>query len=364
MSIIKNKYYWEIKDELSIYLPLRRYQLTLTHRMLEQLGVISHLFLNALEQIPEQQGINWVQKLTGLSLEQLYPIFNRLYELGLVNENIQLSPNGETLMYWNKQLHKQSGYIWLDAQHHQHKFFCAGSTPSSVVQLEEDGPFVIRSWHKGDSKPRSWSRLDWNEDCERQKNRIWRYPEYYLSAVFPNFKDCLSHYKFNIRDWELSVRYESSDSFFGLKVPIDIEETKASDENEFIVYSPILCLDTTYELPDEAPQHFAELKPQDQRYELCFSSVIVDTDNMQDVAESTWIWPIMTAELRDAGIRHLFKKIKDTAPLFDESVIFNRQHRLTDYWLPRGFDWSVIEHKLTQLTDVHVIKSRKRYEKR
>ncbi len=46
-------------DGLYVYLPVRFYELTLKHRLLEQLGGFSHLLLDALTLLPEQ-GIGWV----------------------------------------------------------------------------------------------------------------------------------------------------------------------------------------------------------------------------------------------------------------------------------------------------------------
>lgn len=355
-----NHYYREIQEDFYVYLPMRCYELCITHKMLDRLGAISLLFLDALDQFSDQ-GIAWVQQLTGLSGQQLYPILNRLYGLGLLTENGQLNQHGQTLVRWKHLLHKQTGHIWLDAQHREHAYFCTGQAPSCIVEIDEQAAYVIRPWQTGAGKARPWPYADWNEDCERQKNRLWRHPEHYLRAVFASFQECLTQAAFNLRDWDLSVRHASSTSEFALQVPIAASRLQAGQHHDFIVSNPVLCLDTYYTLPEDAPPHFAPHQPDDQRLVLRFHPSAHDLDALHPTAHSDWVWPAVSEGVREQAVNHLFHQLNE-APTAYCNAVFNRQHHLKEYWQYSGFNWSCIQSQVQTLPGVHSIQAKEEHD--
>jgi len=351
VSLKTHNYYCATDDGLYVYLPVRFYELTLKHRLLEQLGGFSHLLLDALTLLPEH-GIGWVLEVTGLSPQQLQPILNRLDGLGLMNGR-QLGQRGEKLTAWKRLLHGQTRYIWLDGHHNSHSF--CGDASLDVVELHEDDPFVIRRWHRGDGKPRNWSCQDWNEDCERQKGRILRDPNEYLGTVFEPFRDCFIDTGFNVHEWELNVRYMSDKpELTALEVQLDPADLSSGDAYDFVVASPVLCLDTHYRLPDGAPIELRDLQPEDQRRAMSFGRVAVDTENLLDTPASFWFWPEVDEPIRRQAINLLFQKVALSGPQPD--ALFSRDQCLADRWQSFGFDWSVIEGSLERIEGVHRIK--------
>tara|TARA_R110000822_G_scaffold5639_4_gene24164 strand:- start:4966 stop:6027 length:1062 start_codon:yes stop_codon:yes gene_type:complete len=343
-----------IQESLQAYLPVRRYELTLRHRLLDQLGGFSHLLLDALTLMPEQ-GIGWVTQITGLSGQQLQPILIRLNGLGLVDDDGHLTARAKHLIKCMKLLHGQARHLWLDGQYKKHNF--CGSAELTTVEFKDNSEFVIRPWHRGESKPRPWPTFDWNEDCERQKNRIWHYPEQYLPFVFEGFNDCFIETGFPRQDWELSMRV-AEDAPRAIALTLADEDLRAGQDRAFRIASPVLCLSTSYSLPHGAPEHLAQLLPDDR----CRFATFIDPHEADEAfdpepdAATSWVWPRLHPDIRESVIAHLFADLERSND--DVPSIFNRQHQVDERWQNLGFDWSSIERRL-DIEGIHPIRGGK-----
>jgi len=321
---------------------------------LEQLGGFSHLLLDALTLLPKQ-GIEWMLEVTGLSPQQLQPILNRMDGLGLIKEG-QLSTRGKLLTRWKHLLHGQKREVWLDGQHNSH-VFCGATTLKITALHESEDRFVIRRWQNNTGKPRAWSCHDWNEDCERQKIRIMHRPAEYLGVVFENFLDCFGETGFHINEWEISVRYMPIENveMAAIKVTLDVEDLKPGGTSKYALVSPVICLETNYLLPDGAPAEFLELKPENQRHIVSFSSAVVVTEKLLEEPNSTWFWPEVDAYERKQAAEHLFHQLAHSTPAESE-VLFNRQHSLGERWQSLGFDWSIVVERMQAIEGIHLIR--------
>lgn len=337
-------------DGLYVYIPVRFYEVTLKHRLLEKLGGFSHLLLDALAQLPER-GIDWVLNVTGLSQQQLQPILKRLQGLGLLNGS-QLSQQGKNLSIWKKLLHGQTRHIWLDGYHKSHTFF--GNIFLNVVELDEDNSFIIRRWHRGNDKPRSWSCGDWNEDCERQRNRILHHPDQYLVGVFENFRECFINTGFKAHEWELNVRYVTQMTGLALEVEVDPASLRSGAEGGYLVTSPVLCLDTRYSPPEGMLLELRNLQPKDQHRSVSFGRVVPDSLKLYDKPPSSWVWPITDQRDREYAVNLLFQKVASTDS--PTEMIFNREHTLADRWQCYELDWSIIESSLEEIEGLYRIR--------
>ena len=348
--------YWPINDDFYVYLPARGYTLTLKHRLLVQLGGFSHLVLDTLADLPDQ-GISWVQKVTGLGLQELAPILHRLEGLGLISDG-QLSPRGQQLMSWKRRLHAQSRPIWLDGWYRDHLFFCLGTAPPAVVSCREDAPFLLRRWSPGKNRPRAWPSLDWNEDCARQKARILSHPEPYLGAVFETFKDCLGDHGFNIQDWDLGVRYLAGTGYFALKVPMRFDQLASGGTGDFFVSSPVICLDTHYRLPEGLPDAASDVlqkqQPKDHRRTMGFGRATEDTEVLADTPPSAWVWPMVDEPTHLQALVALFGKVETSERARIEPV-FNRHHALKDCWRAFDIDWGAVEQSVQHVEGVILV---------
>lgn len=103
--MIHSPYRCAIEGSLRVHAPVRRYELTLKHRLLDQLGGLSHLLLEAFDEIPAR-GIEWVHERTGLTPQQLLLIIRRHEGLRLL-EGFNLTARAKTPLKVKRPLHGQ-----------------------------------------------------------------------------------------------------------------------------------------------------------------------------------------------------------------------------------------------------------------
>lgn len=335
-----------LDEGLSVHIPVRQYEVTLKHRVLAQLGGFSHLLLDALHQMPES-GVDWVLGVTGLRRQQLQPILSRLDGLGLLT-GMQLSPKGQVLLDWKCRLHGWKRSIWLDGDYRKHCF--CGDSSIATVPLQDDTPCVIHPGKRQENTLRPWPVVDWNEDCERQRQRIMQHPEHYLPPIFEHFTDCFHKTRFNSLEWELTVRLiPDTMEPRAIAVSLDAGDLKDGNGCDYAVASPVLCLLTRYGTPANAPTHLRGHRPSDQFQMVIFQTSDdpidpIDPDDLSDTPPGYWVWPRVDPESRETVIGHLFREI---APPDDETERqYNREHLFTERWRCLGFNWLTIEERL------------------
>ncbi len=182
---IHSQYTCAIEGSLRVHVPVRLYELTLKHRLLDQLGGFSHLILEALDVMPDR-GIEWVLERTALNPQQLHPIIRRLEGLGLV-ENFNLTARAKPLLKAKRLLHAQTKYLWLDGDYRRHSF--CGVHTLETSELNDETQFVIRPWHRGEGKPRLWPSSDWGRIVSGRKTESGMFPSsicQWLSRVSTN----------------------------------------------------------------------------------------------------------------------------------------------------------------------------------
>jgi len=349
-----HNYYCIVEDNLSVYLPVRCYELTLKHRLLEQLGGFSHLLLDAMTLLPGQ-GVEWVLEVTGLSQQQLQPILKRMEGLGLIKGK-QLNRQGSLLARWKRLIHGQKRNIWLDGEHKSLTFYGDATLKTTALHESED-TFVIRRWPRNAVNSRAWPYQDWNEDCELQKARIMRNPTEYLGTVFETFHDCFSDIGFYTNEWELSVwrvPQENAETT-ALQVPLNVVDLQPAGAFEYSLVSPVLCLETHYRLPDGAPPELLERQPENQQHIARFSSAVISTGPLIDEPNSTWCWPAVDAFDRQKATEYLFHELAHSTPTEGE-VLFDRQHSLVERWQSFGFDWTAVTARLREIEGIHLIR--------
>lgn len=335
------------EDNLSVYLPVRCYELTLKHRLLDQLGGFSYLIMDVLTFFPEQ-GINLVLEITGLNLQQLEPVLKRLNQLDIVKSG-QLSPRGIKLSNYKRMLHEQTRKIWLDGDYQSHMFF--GNSSLDTTELQDSTAFIIRRWQKNESDTRLWPCFDWNEDCTRQQNRILKNPDLYFSPLFENYNECFVKDGFPSQEWELTVRVASNNSTQMIEVKIDVCDLCPKANSEYTVSSPVLCLQSYYNMPVEAPNHLKRLLPSTH----CQTISLVNIDNLSHLVKqpsTTWVWPSISSNKRTELIELLYKNI--TIPVNQSEQLFNREHRIEERWQHLSFEWTHVTRQL-QTKGLHFI---------
>jgi hypothetical protein len=154
---------------LKAWIPLRCYRITLRHKLLSQLGKLSHFILFVLNE--NLVNFDQLYQVTNLTALQLVPLISRLEGLGLI-ENKSLSSKGKRLAKMLSELHDQPKAVWLDAHYDARN----GTPPIMVLETNLElnsygtNDAIIKSW--GASTNRGWSELDWVIDKNSQRKRL------------------------------------------------------------------------------------------------------------------------------------------------------------------------------------------------
>ncbi|NOL50369.1 hypothetical protein [Pelistega europaea] len=339
----------DFQDDLIAYVPVRRYELTLRHRLLSQLGDFSHLILEALvmsnsdspDLTSDTDGLEIVSTITGLTRQQLHPILTRLQGVGLVSDNFTLTSKGRELAKWQQCLHDKPHYIWLDCQYRTHDFWGNDSLMPEIIDSPASCYIIHDSPTDDKAKQQNfWSTQDWNEDCERQKRRLLHRHEAYFHHIFGVFNECFPEGSFYEKEWELVVRYTPPDigKVYAISVPLDTRNLLIGHSGQYKLLSPVLCLKTSYSLPTGFPASLQDRLPEDSLLMNNFSKLDVTPEQLLDEQQcaalgTKWYWPNVDEICLQNAVPDLLKQLKLT-----RDIGFNRQYRLIQNWQPLSFN--------------------------
>lgn len=352
-NIVKTIHYTsDIKDKLIIYVPMRRYELTLKHRLLNQLGSFSHLILRALAVSnpsntatnSDSRGLELVSTITGLTKRQLLPVLTRLQELRIIDDYFILSPQGHMLVKWLQHLHDKPCYIWLDAQYRTHNFWCNDTLIPEVIDTTTHYMIDAIYPDNKESLQNFWGTQDWNEDCERQKRRLLEHHYFYFSHIFNTFHDCFGESDFFEKEWELNIKYSPPEveKVYAISCYLSPQNLYTSNDGKYKLLSPVLCLETNYSLPDGFPSLLQDKQPENTLIMMSFSGVDFLPEQLLDESQCTkfdakWCWPNVDETDIQNTVSTLLKQINHLP-----DIGFNRQYHLSQKWQPLSFNRDIL----------------------
>jgi len=328
-----------------VWIPLRRYQLTLKHRLLNELGEISHFILKALHQTPLT--LADFELITGLSNQQLSPVWERLKGLRFIDSQGQLTkPSGESIAYILEYLHQKTVYFWLDRRYHTEKKDILIITGDSHLVIE-----IPKAAIKIEPKSSKW---DWNTECFSQTERLRKSIQDILPWLFPKFNELP-----NIKDmkwgqeWELDLRVDK-DFADGYGLSIELELTNQPIEKPVIsLFTKVLALETRFELAQgidfgttlECPQLFKF------QYSFAEESFYSDLQHYVDNVDSNSILECLE-DIEDKKIAiELLKKCHEATD--EHHSIFNRLHNFYNVWQQHDASWLQVCKHIPKTDDIY-----------
>ncbi|MGV8863205.1 MAG: hypothetical protein ACOH2T_18820 [Pseudomonas sp.] len=332
---------------VKVYLPVRQYEVTLKHRLLEQLGGFSRIILEALHDFA-QAGRELIYSITGLTQQQLEPVTRRLEGLELIR-GAALTAKGKEMVLIYNHLHRQSRLVWLDGRYsHQERgpsFFGDLSLP--ITPIDAGQAFVLKSWGDG-----IWPKSDWNEDRAFQLKRLIDQPIEYLPSLFEGFAHCMagSEARMNIADWEVEVRIipEFATARFAVEAAIDsasiLSDSHSDTPTHFNFSSPVIGIRTAYSTPKNAPVGLATNTPKDRFKLLGLLNTTINTASISREATSDWIWPELGTVAHEQVLHTLFHNLREEATSLEP--LFNRDHQVETWWQPMSFSWESVDGAL------------------
>lgn len=329
------------------WIPIQCYQLTLNHRLLSQLGEISHFILQSLLQTSVT--LEDFESITQLSEKQLNLVMERLKGLGLIDWQGKLTPNyGEPIAYILKNLHQNSVQFWLDQRYYFEKrailMFKSDSTlikpiPENAIKIE----------------PKKLER-DWSADCFYQSERLRKSIQTVLPWLFPAFENIPNIEKMKWgQEWELDLRVRDTEFSKNYGLPIELELFSQIPENSVVsVFTKVLDLETKFELAQGIDFSSSLICPPALKFQYSFAEEAiysnlsyVDSPNSDNVLESP-----EDLDNKEIAISLLALCHEETEDNSHKSYsLFNRLHKFSIGWQEYGADWSQVIKCLPETED-------------
>jgi len=239
-----------MSDEImvEVWLPLKSYKLKVKHRVLAELGELSHFIINAMSN--HKLSIIEIYNVTGLTENQLKPIIVRLQGLNLIDKDLNLTEQGDKLASILTNLHDKEFDIHMDQNYASHRNVWFMTSNNSDC-LQEIPPTAIKVKYPGKV------RYDFIEDCFLQTQRFQKNSSQYLCDLIPDFKSLYESTtdRWGL-EWDISFRSNRSEKNYGLEIDIPLKRhtnnAKPIDDKRFNslrLYTPVLKLTTSFTLP-------------------------------------------------------------------------------------------------------------------
>ncbi|ENH2496363.1 hypothetical protein ABVY78_001862 [Vibrio parahaemolyticus] len=236
-----------VENTVEVWLHLKHYKFRVQHRVLNELGELSHFILSMFYK--HNLKIESLYKITGLSQTHLEPILDRLHRLEFINDDLEITEKGRQIAYALINLHDKEIDIYIDQnyQSHNHPWFMVLGEAESLQKLPNEAvelPLPGRI------------RFDYVEDCFQQNQRFNKQVFELLPQLLPEF---YSFYDQSVRhdgaEWNITFRSFREDLKKGLKIELPLKTYKetakflTTEKPSLRLYTPALKLTTRFKAP-------------------------------------------------------------------------------------------------------------------
>ncbi|QYK03112.1 hypothetical protein [Shewanella psychrotolerans] len=235
-------------DVVIVMLPLKLYEVSINHRVLNELGELSHFILSVMDR--HNLTIENVIEVTGLSDIQIRPVVDRLKALGfLTDDESELSERGKRLAYILKNIHGHKLSVYIDQNYtsYSHDWFIVPED-NSILEEVKGSSFEV-------PLPRD-IRFNPIEDCFKQSQRFQNNYSEVLPKLLPEFSrviDVSDRNRIWGEEWDVIFRTKTCDKRMGVPIKLELKEfneTKAeSNDKKLCLYTELLRLNIEFSLP-------------------------------------------------------------------------------------------------------------------
>lgn len=232
---------------VEVWLSVKRYRLIIKHRILAELGEISHFILNILHKY--DLSLQAIYEITGLDEHQLKPVIERLQGLNFMSKDLQLTESGRIAAYALNHLHGKAIEVYMDQNYgdYSSSWFIALSDSDAIKSLPASAIEVASPGKK---------KFNYTEDCFQQTQRFKKSIPEILSSLlseFQHFSD-LKNGKWGL-EWDITLYNVEEDIQHGISVQLPLKrhnnEVKNSGKltNSLRLYTRLLVLTTICKQP-------------------------------------------------------------------------------------------------------------------
>jgi len=244
---------------VEVLLPLKLYEMTIKHRVLAELGELSHFILSVMSK--HDLTIHDIEEVTGLSEIQINPVVDRLKALDLIGHDEScLSKSGKRIAYILENIHNKQLPLYIDQNYaaRNSDWFIALKGNDHLINISKDTITV--------PPPRSVT-FNHIEDCFRQGQRFQSNHYEILPSLIPEFNQLIDDSS-NVwgQEWDVIFRSKAGDKIMG--IPVELELKKSNDFEEInngktlCLYTELLRLTVNFTFPSGVNfSEFEEVKP-------------------------------------------------------------------------------------------------------
>jgi predicted transcriptional regulator len=210
-------------DSVNVMLPLKFYEVSIQHRVLSELGVLSHFILSVMAK--HNLTIQDIEEVTGLSDAQIRPIADRLKSLGLIDKSDNvLSEAGERAAYILENIHNEKINLYVDQNYssQNHDWFIAIEGQNALEEISASCftvPFPRRV---------SFNRF---EDCFKQSQRFQKNYLEILPKILPEFNQVIEDYRSIWKEeWDVTFRSPACDKRMGIPIDLELKNYTVTEE--------------------------------------------------------------------------------------------------------------------------------------
>lgn len=315
--------------EVVVWLPLNPYRMVIRHKLLSQLGRISHFLILALSE--RAFNLEQLAALTALQSVQLLPIHQRLVDLQII-QGERLSRTGQRFAYFLQCLHDKEASFWLDAQYRRAPVLISADH-SALVEIPEDA-IIVDPAGRSPASAREESTLQLMRLKDADEQCAW------LAWLFPLFNNIPRIQDRWWAEWELDLRVPTqSGPSQGIALSGPLVDAALVNEPAVMVCGRLLHLATRYTVPDGLCISGDVAPPSNQDlYFDYFSEHILETPGSfcEEVEFKTQIADSCSEADAMAALK---QRVLERPPEDAGMMMLNRQFSTGTHWRAFALSW-------------------------
>ncbi|KPH64268.1 hypothetical protein AMS58_03195 [Pseudoalteromonas porphyrae] len=273
-------------DIVNVLLPLKLYEMTIKHRVLAELGELSHFILSVMGKY--DLTVQDIEEVTRLSEIQIRPVVDRMKALKFISDSESvLTETGKRAAFILEYIHNKQVPLYIDqnyaSRNNNHDWFIAVEGENSLREISKRC-FIV-------PLPQN-ARFNPIEDCFKQSQRFQNNYFEILPNILPEFNQILDDSNATWKqEWDVGFRSHACDKSMGIPIDLElknfVEAKEKSNEKTLRLYTELLRLKVKFSLPKGIDfKEFENIKPKnfiysdnDQRiYDYIDFEVEVDED--------------------------------------------------------------------------------------
>ncbi|HCG6517299.1 TPA: hypothetical protein NJ338_002603 [Vibrio parahaemolyticus] len=318
---------------IEVILPMKKYEMIIKHRVLSELGELSHFILKVMAKY--SLSVEDIEDLTGLTHTQIEPVIKRLKALQFINDREGiLEEKGKRIAFILENIHDKTITMFIDQNYVLHN--CDWFIALDENHLTDISPKDIKvPLSKG-------VRRNSLEDCFRQSQRFEKlYPEL-LPKFIPEISEILTDNEdFWAKEWDITFKALRTENEKGVRVELDLLNNNLKDlENDrhLVLWTELLRLKVNFTNP--IGEKIGTLK-----HSELTSLKFIYSDSAQSISND--IEFVEQPNEREQRIKSLklecdknikLELLKHSLPFIDDSMqLYSRQNIFDKGWQQHAF---------------------------